>query len=243
MTYVIVGASTGLGRALSEKFASENNDLIIISSDIRDLDALKYDLQNRFKVKICSISMFFEKHLDFDELDKAVLKMSPIDGILMPIGFSDHSDNPYIDEKKIIELFNINLINVCVFINHFLKTLTKKKSTIIGFGSISAIRGRSRNSTYSSAKRGLESYFESLRHSELDSKIIIQFYVLGYLDTNLTFGESLVGFKPASVWNLADTIYENRFDDFGKNTFPRYWKLVTLLLPLLPWSLFKKIKF
>ena len=243
MTYVIVGGSTGLGRALAEKFASEKNDLIIISSDIRDLNALEHDLQNRFNVKICSIPMCFEKHLDFDELDNAILKMKPLDGILLPVGFSDHSDNPDINENKIVTLFNINLVNVCVFINHFLGVLRENASTIIGFGSISSIRGRSRNSTYASAKRGLESYFESLRHSESNSKIIIQFYILGYLDTNLTFGESTVGFKPANIENLANKIYKNRYDDFGKKTFPIYWKFVTFFLPLLPWFIFKKIKF
>lgn len=243
MTYVVVGASTGLGRAISEKFASENNDLIIISSDIEDLDALKNDLQNRFKVKIYSITMSFEKSLDFNDLDAVVNKINNIDGILLPVGFSDHSDDPFLEEDKVISLFNINLVNVCVFINHFLKILRNKKSTIIGFGSISASRGRSRNSTYSSAKRGLESYFESLRHSLLDSKTVIQFYVLGYLDTNLTFGENLIGFKPVNVANLAETIYEKRFKDFGKKTFPSHWKIITFFLPMLPWSIFKKTKF
>jgi len=243
MTYVIVGASTGLGRVLAEKFASENNDLIIISSDKRDLDVLGNDLQNRFKVKIFSVSMSFEKDLDFKEIDDIISKIKSIDGILLPVGFSDHSDNPDIDENKIKTLFNINLINVCIFINHFLEILRKSSSIITGFGSISSIRGRTRNSTYSSAKRGLESYFESLRHSELNSKIIVQFYILGYLNTNLTFGETTVGFKPAKIDDLATKIYDNRFNDFGKKTFPSYWKIVTMLLPSLPWSLFKKIKF
>ncbi len=243
MTYVIVGASTGLGRSLAEKFASKNKDLIIISSDIRDLDALRNDLQNRFKVKIFSIPMYFEKDLDFNELDGIISKMEPIEGILLPVGYSDHSDNPNIDENKIKMLFNINLINVCIFINHFLEILRISPSTIIGFGSISSIRGRSRNSTYSSAKRGLESYFESLRHSELNSKIIVQFYILGYLNTNLTFGETTIGFKPAKIDDLATKIYDDRFRDFGKKSFPNYWKLVMILLPFLPWSLFKKIKF
>jgi len=66
---------------------------------------------------------------------------------------------------------------------------------------------------------------------------------LGYLDTNLTFGEKLVGFKPANIINLANKIYQNRFKDFGKKTYPSYWKITTFLLPLLPWFIFKKIKF
>lgn len=244
MTYIIVGASTGLGRSLAEKFASESNDLIIISSDLRDLDALKYDLQNRFKVKIHSIQMSFQKYpIDFHNLDKIISNVGSIHGILLPIGHSDPSDSPHIDENKIIELFNINLICVCIFINHFLELLKKNKSVIVGFGSISAARGRTRNSTYAAAKRGLESYFESLRHALSDFPVTVQFYILGYLDTNLTFGESTVGFKPINVNKLATKIFDNKFKDFGKKVYPSYWKPIMILLQALPWPLFKKIKF
>src|SRR6185437_7860391 len=244
MTYVIVGASTGLGRALAEKFASENNDLIIISSDLRDLDALKCDLQNRFEVKIHVIQMSFQEYpMDFHNLDNVIENVGPISGIMLPIGFSDPSDNPSIDKNKMIEIFNINLICVCIFINRYLGILKKNKSTIIGFGSIASIRGRTRNSTYAAAKRGLESYFESLRHFMSEDPVTVQFYMLGYLNTNLTFGEKTIGFKPVDVNTLATKIYDNRFQDFGKKIYPIYWKPIKILLQFLPWSLFKKIKF
>ena len=67
MTFVIVGASAGLGRALAEKFASEGHDLIIISSELKDLNAIKGDLQNRFNVKIFPIErkIIYEINLTF----------------------------------------------------------------------------------------------------------------------------------------------------------------------------------
>ncbi|HXT82758.1 MAG TPA: SDR family NAD(P)-dependent oxidoreductase [Verrucomicrobiae bacterium] len=244
MTYVIVGASTGLGRALAEKFASENNDLIIISSDLRDLDALKHDLQNRFEVKIHPIQMSFREYpMDFQNLDNVIDDVGSILGIMLPIGFSDPADNPSIDKNKMMEIFNINLICVCIFINRYLEILRKNKSAIIGFGSIAAIRGRTRNSTYAAAKRGLESYFESLRHFMSEESVTVQFYMLGYLDTNLTFGEKTIGFKPVNVNTLATKVYDNRFKDFGKKIYPIYWKPVEIILRFLPWPLFKKIKF
>ena len=52
MTFIIVGASAGLGRSIAEKFASEKNDLVIISSDMKDLVPLKSDLEIRFKIKV-----------------------------------------------------------------------------------------------------------------------------------------------------------------------------------------------
>ena len=73
MTFVIVGASAGLGRALAEKFASEGHDLVIISSELKDLNAIKGDLQNRFNVKIFPIEMMFQEHaLDFKEFDQKI---------------------------------------------------------------------------------------------------------------------------------------------------------------------------
>lgn len=242
MTFIIVGASAGLGRSLAEKFASESNDLVIISSDIQDLDALKCDIQNRFDVRVYPIQINFNQYeINFEELDKVMKNIKKVKGILLPIGLSDPSDNPHVDGKKINEIFNINLVNVCIFINHMLKILKDTKYTITGFGSISATRGRSRNSTYAAAKRGLDSYFESLRHSE--SQRVIQFYILGYLHTNLTFAEPIIGFKPVNVNKLSTYIYKNISKDFGKKIFPTYWKPIIIILKILPWVLFKKIKF
>ena len=245
MTYIIVGASAGLGRSLTEKFAAEKNDLIIISSDIRDLIPIKSDLEIRFKVKIIPIEISFKKiPEDFSKIDQALSKMLPLDGILLPIGYSDANDTPELDDAVMIEIFNTNLISICILVKHFLSLLRERKSTIIGFGSVAAIRGRTKNATYAASKRGLESFFESLRHHTQNSEIIIQFYVLGYLDTSLGFeGQDKIFFRRVDVKKLSETVYSNMFKDFGIVVYPKKWKLVKLLLPFVPWRIFKKINF
>ena len=55
MTYVVVGASSGLGRALAEEFAAAGHDLVIVSSDKRDLLALASDLTFRNSVRIVPV--------------------------------------------------------------------------------------------------------------------------------------------------------------------------------------------
>ena len=231
MTFVIVGASAGLGRALAEKFASEGHDLIVISSELKDLNAIKGDLQNRFNVKIFPIEMMFQEHtLDFKEFDETIRLAGKISGVLLPIGHSDPTDNPYVNESKIYNIFNVNLVNVCIFINHCLEILKDTKLTITGFGSISAIRG-------------LESYFESLRHAEAESEITIQFYLLGYLKTNLTFGEQTVGPKPVEVDKLATEVFDNISKDFGMKFYPRVWIPLMMALRFMPWGFFRRIKF
>jgi short-subunit dehydrogenase len=244
MTFIIVGASAGLGRSLAEKFASENHDLILISSDIRDLEPLKMDLENRFHVKIFPIEMSMtENHLDFTKVENSLKEASDLEGLLFPIGLPYENDFPGLDKDKTKDIVYANFLSILIFVNKFLDLLKKKKSMIIGFGSVASIRGRSRNAIYSASKRGLESYFESLRHFTQDSKTCVQFYNLGYLNTNLAFNdEKTIFFKRADVKPLADIVFTNLFKDFGTKYYPRSWKLVKIILPLMPWNFFKKMK-
>ena len=52
MSYLILGASSGLGRELANILAQNSNDLIIISRDEKDLKAIKFDLETKFKVVV-----------------------------------------------------------------------------------------------------------------------------------------------------------------------------------------------
>ena len=52
MNYLIIGASSGLGRELAYTFAESNNNLIISSRDAKDLNAIKSDLENKYKIKV-----------------------------------------------------------------------------------------------------------------------------------------------------------------------------------------------
>ena len=145
----------------------------------------------------------------------------PADAIALPDVHHDvrlsgsahgHNDIPGIDDKNFFKLVNTNFTSVCLFINHFLPILKKlPNTTIIGFGSIAAIRGRSLNATYAASKRALESYFESLRHFVVNSPLTVQFYMIGYIDTNLSFGADMTLFKPAQVDRLANIVFNNRF--------------------------------
>ena len=52
MTYMIVGASSGLGKDLAHEFASNNKNLILISRDKTDLEYLKSDIILKHKVDV-----------------------------------------------------------------------------------------------------------------------------------------------------------------------------------------------
>ena len=48
MKYLIIGASSGLGRELAYEYAKNKHDLILVSRDLRDLSAIKSDIEKKF---------------------------------------------------------------------------------------------------------------------------------------------------------------------------------------------------
>src|SRR5438552_11956083 len=94
MTYVIIGASAGVGRALAVRFASAGHDLILVSSDERDLHATTADLRIRYGVRACSIPADVSNDDSYlDQIASAANEMGGMDGLLFPIGANAPTDD------------------------------------------------------------------------------------------------------------------------------------------------------
>ena len=86
------------------------------------------------------------------------------------------------------------------------------------------------------------SFFESLRHAGISKNVLVQFYILGYLDTNLAFGKRTL-LPKVSTEILAQRIFDNLQNDFGVTYYPRYWYAINLVLKITPWAIFKRLTF
>ncbi len=242
MKYIILGASSGLGREIAYLLAKKKNDLIIISRDERDLRAIKDDLEIQFKINVT----YFELDLSSFEKIQNFFKSNPniideIDGILMPVGMTMENDVITNNLENSNQLIQSNLGSVIYCVSKFLPTFIKKnKGSIVGFGSVSAIIGRGKNVVYASSKRALESFFESLIINTLSTNLKIQFYVVGYLNTNLSYGKKL--FLPkGSPKKLAKTVYKNLNRNYYKKYFPVWWIYIAFILKIIPFFVIKTI--
>lgn len=243
-TFLLIGGSAGLGRALAERFATAGNALVLVSSDLRDTQALASDLTLRCDVPVCAIALdLAAPALSLSKLDAALAGLPPLAGVLLPAGSNRTDDAAGQGAEAFAELTLVNYMNLCRIVDYCLPRLERAPSgLVVGFGSIAATRGRRRNVAYSAAKRALQSYFESLRHAVAGSGIRVQFYVLGYLDTNLAFGQR-TPLPRASPHALAELVHRRRGDDFGVLYYPRYWRPICMVLRALPWPVFRRLSF
>jgi len=243
MTWAVIGASAGLGRALSEELARDGRSLLLVASDRRDLDALAADLRVRFRGDLRTLERDVSAIGETADAIAQALADAPIDGLLFPVGAVAENDNGLLPANAADELVRINLTSVMSIVGRLLpRMIEQRRGVIVGFGSVAAARGRRRNVVYSAAKRALESYFESLRHLCEPHGVTVTLYVVGFMDTNQAFGQKL-RLPRAQPTQLARRVVRELGRRSGKRCLPSWWGPVSLVLRVIPWPVFRRLRF
>lgn len=242
MSALIFGASAGLGRALARELAARRENLVLVARDQRDLAAEAAHLRTVYGINADLAMLDATDPLAAERLAR-LPGATTIRHLFFPVGMGNEDDDGLLPPSTIAALVNANLTSVMAVVSLFLPQLLAADSgNIVGIGSVAALRGRSRNVAYAAAKRGIESYFESLRHRTAATGVRTQFYRLGYLDTQMSFGRRLP-FPKAPPQAIAATIVRNLGKDVSCMTLPKFWRPVGWTVQALPWALYRRLGF
>jgi short-subunit dehydrogenase len=244
VNFLIVGASAGLGRSLSEEAARRGHNLLLVSSDSRDLTAMAASLRLQYGVKTDYFAcQFGHATNEEDGVVSAAKKFGPIDVLMYPLGFAREDDTGFIDDQMALRLVRVNFLSQVSLTTALWPVLLQRgRAAVVGFGSVAAVRGRRRNVVYAAAKRALTSYFESLRHLAVGTNIRIHFYQLGYLDTQQAFGRDLP-LPKGSPERLARLVLDRLDRDGGAIFYPWFWEPISLGLRFVPWFIYARLQF
>jgi short-subunit dehydrogenase len=243
MRSLVIGATSGLGRSLSYALAMNKHDLILVSSDKRDLIPLSKHLSYLYKVKVQYIEVDAANFNFFKKIFfKKLLEHKNLKYVFFPMGISFNDDDIKISSDRVDKLIKVNFETIVLVCNFILTNPAfSELQTIVGFGSIASTRARKNNIIYTASKSALKSYFQSLKHAFAD-KINIQFYLPGYLFSQQSMYKKLI-FKPASTDKFAALVIRNLNKNFEFKYFPLYWFFISFLIKMIPWRVFKKINF
>jgi len=242
MNCLVIGASSGLGKALAEELAQRGNNLFLVSSDKKDLGAIAADLKIKYGVQVDFADIDLA-NFEIDVLLKSAAKaFKNIDSLFFVAGVFDDNERAPIADDVISNLVQINYLAGIRIVNAFLPQLNNNANgNIIGIGSIAATRARTQNMVYGSTKAALEFYFLGLRHYLGENSCKVQFYRLGYMKSQMTFGKKLL-FPPVSPQYCAKIIADNLGRDLGLKYLPSWWSVIMLVYRLLPWPLFRRLR-
>lgn len=240
MAYIIIGATGGLGRALADRLAAKGAGLVLVARNEAALQGLAAELRDRRGIDVAAIAADVARGTGYlDAVIDAVRDGATVDGLLMPVGLALRDDLGTAPDT-LRQLGGANFFAAAEAVTRLWPLLSRDRATVVGFGSITAIRGRRRNLVYGAMKRALGAYFESLRVIARGSTVSVQFWVLGFLDTDNMRGETtpLPKGDPAK---LAAKVVDALGRDTGVRYYPGWWRPIALVLRLLPWAIYARI--
>jgi short-subunit dehydrogenase len=244
VSYVIVGGTAGIGRSIAEQLARQGADLLIVSRDARDAEAQAADLACRYAVRARAVAIdLADRDPNWADLEACLQDMPKLEGLILAAGFVGERDNVGTAGPDAERIVRANFLGPLLLVEQLLPRLAATgDAVLVALGSVAACRGRRRNAAYAAAKRALQSYFESVRHATAGQGVRVQFYRLGYVDTNLAFGKA-TPLRPVSPEHVARRIVVGLGSRQGDFYEPRFWGVVCAILRWVPWPLYRRLQF
>ena len=242
MNCVLVGASAGLGLALAERLAAGGHVLFLVASDERDLAAVASDLRLRHRTNVGYAALDLASFNAEELTTAAIAHLGAVDCLFVIAGLGSDEDIGTVSEDLAQRLMAVNFNAGVKIVNAFRDHLSgRPRANCVGIGSVAAIRGRGSNMIYGASKRGLEFYFEALRYGLADTPCRVQFYRVGFMATSM-LGQPRTPLPAASPEWVAARIVANLDRDLGVRYLPGWWRWIAVVLGLLPWRIFKRLK-
>jgi short-subunit dehydrogenase len=202
MTIIVTGASSGIGFELSKRYLEKGHTLYLLARQTQALEGLKQIYQN---CHICQVDI-----TDFEELQKVTAKICKeepcIDIVIANAGISaGHSSEimPFLEFKRIIDT---NFISVHALFEEIIgKMIVQKSGKLVAISSLASLVAMPTTLAYSSSKRALNSYMESLRLAVKAYKIDVVNIQPGFIKTTMTDKNS---FKMPFLMELKEGVDE-----------------------------------
>ena len=171
---LIIGASGGIGNAITKKLAKENYNLFLIGKNKNKLLKLKKEIKkDDIKVEIESVDLTNEKQID-RSIKKIRKTFGKIDILINTSGIFliKSIDKTTIEEFE--ESYKINVRAPFIFSKEFSKDMKKSKwGRIVNIGSSSAYNGFKNSTAYCSSKHALLGFSRALFSELKDSNVRI----------------------------------------------------------------------
>jgi short-subunit dehydrogenase len=242
---VVFGATKGIGRALARELAERGDRLFLLGRSPADLTACAEDLAIRggqpavvghARCDLGDASTFGPA------LAAARAALGDIDLIVVTAGEFGTQADLEADRKRTQSLLNANFTNTVLFCEDARGVLLPRGGTLCVFSSVAGERGRKPVILYGASKAGLSRYLEGLDHKFRAAGLKVVCIKPGFVKTSMT-----AGLKPPPFASTPEAVAKIAVRAIDRGTpvayAPGIWRLVMLVIRLLPRSVMRRIEF
>lgn len=235
-----MAAKSDVSRSLAIRFAKSGYDLQLAARDIDGLSAEKARIEKDFSVSV-SVHKFdaldTENHENFlDSLPKLPAVAICAVGLM---GSQYESQN---DQLKAAHIIRSNFEGPATILASIANKFEKRGSgVIVGISSVAGERGRATNYVYGSAKAGFTAYLSGLRNRLACKGVHVVTVLPGYIDTKMLQGLNPPKQLTAQSDDLAEVIFHAVLRKKNIIYYKRVWRLIILLIKIIPENFFKRM--
>lgn len=241
-TALILGANSGIAKAISKEFAADGFNLILAARDTAKLEEEVSALKGQYGIEV-EAKAFDGADSDSHKEFYNSLPAKP-EVVILCFGYlpdQETAQNDFTEVKKTIDVNYTGAVSILELAAADMES--RKTGTIIGISSVAGDRGRKKNYFYGSAKAGLTAYLSGLRQRLVHSGVNVLTVVPGFVYTKMTEGMDLppnLTSKPEEVAKVVHKAYKKK-----KNVVysTLKWALIMFIIRHVPEGIFKKMKF
>ncbi len=239
---LITGASSGIGEALARRYAQAGWRLALIArrlEPMRAWTATLPDAEGR-------VGLYSADVQDVDAVVAAAHEIISRQGVpevvIANAGISVGVDSAVRADIDVIrETFAINNVGLAATFHPFIEPMRQRGSgTLVGIGSVAAIRGLPGHGAYCASKAAVVAYCESLRGELRGTGVRVVTILPGYIATPLTEGNRYPMPFLLKAEDFADRAHAAITLGVSYRVIPWQMGVVAKLLRLLPNAIFDR---
>jgi len=243
---VVLGGTSGMGRALGQRLSELGNEVFLMGIDADQLARSAADLKARDPEQrdvghaVCDL----ERPADFaGALDQADAALGGFDTVIVTAGMFATQEKLESDVELARRLVTVNYANTVAFCEHARKRLLARGGgKLVVFSSVAGDRGRKPVAIYGSSKAGLSAYLEALDHKFHDQGLTVVCVKPGFVKTAMTTGLKPPPFagEPEGV---AESVLKAMQSGRAVVYTPAMWGVVMAVIRKLPRFVMRRIGF
>ena len=240
---VIVGATSGMGRALARRLASEGHPLILAGRDLDELQLIAGDLEIRHGIKATTRSFDAREHADHPAFLEGCVEhfAGQLHGLLLCQGTMPEQADAQRDFTAARRMIEVNYLSMVSLLEPAATWFEERGAGwICAISSVAGDRGRQSNYLYGSTKAALSVLLSGLRTRLAKRGVRVIDVKPGFVDTGLTFGRPGM-FLVASPESVAEDVVRGIRKNRPVVYTPFFWRAIMFIIRMVPDFVFRRL--
>ena len=241
--WLVLGGSSAIARAFARVAAEAGSDVLLAGRDLEDLERTARDIRVRYGRQAEALAFDATDCASHAAFVDAVRSRARRLDVFLAFGLMPTQAAIDADTDLGLQTIAATYTGTASVLLRLAPTLeAQREGWVVVLGSVAGDRGRLKNYVYGSAKAGLHAFAQGLRARLFRAGVQVTTVKPGFIDTAMTFG-----LRPGPLTASPEACARAclRYARRGREVayYPPVWRLIMLLIRLIPEPLMKRLNF